>query len=56
MLSMAFGAPVLAIGNYINNPNIVVAGTLLVPLIGLVCCLSFARKQASSLASLGHVP
>lgn len=47
LLSLIFGAPVLAIGEFTGNPHLRVLGSLLVVTIGLTCCCGFtlARDQ-----------
>jgi Na+/proline symporter len=41
--SMIFGAPVMAIGQYQNNPHISVSGSLMVILIGTVACIGLSH-------------
>lgn len=43
LLSLTFGAPVLAIGTLLNNPNLSVSGSLLVVVIGLTTCFVGSR-------------
>jgi len=45
LLSMLFGAPVLALGTYQKNPDLAVSGTTLVLVIGLSCCLLLSKKS-----------
>jgi Na+/proline symporter len=43
MLSLMFGAPVLAIGEFMGNPHLRVLGSLLVVTIGLTCCVGLSK-------------
>lgn len=43
LLSLMFGAPVLAFGEFTGNPHLRVLGSLLVVTIGIICCVGITR-------------
>ncbi|MFA6797465.1 MAG: hypothetical protein WCR40_02060 [Candidatus Paceibacterota bacterium] len=46
LLSMIFGAPLMAVGSFIGNPHISVAGSILTVLIGLIVCLLISKRSS----------
>lgn len=53
--SLLFGAPIYAMGTYLNRPHLSVAGSLMVVIIGLMVCLLGTYFKPQRLTAAGKV-